>query len=502
MTTFRLTPIALITAFLAGCHPPSRTSTEPTHAEFVTVVVDGDIGEWPGDSSAYADEHYLYLRFSVQGEQDTIQASSRGITLLVDADGSTSTGYVSPFAPMNELGVDLQLEFSPLSPRGGRARGVRLSAVDGAGNTRPLSKEDFDIVFAPTYASSWYEVRINRTPENAGGLPETGLLGPGRITTLATYTDDTGAIVAFSDPMTVTTDIVCPGGRRTAAFAPPEKPTNAVRVLSWNVLRSAPMDNPGAFARILTALAPDVILLQEWEKGDAAAVQDWFDRNIPIGHSWSVRKAPGDLTNGGGVAVVSRFPMTAVLGESLFSQYKDDRGADRRSAIRSVAGSIETPHGQMLALSTHLKSGGGKDGIEDRRRIAEARAINTTFAAVAAATGAPFRVIGGDMNLVGSRPPIDVLRAGLDTDNSDLTPAPALVHGDHAYYTWRDAGTAFAPGRLDWIVYSDASAKAVNAFVFDESRLTDEVRASMGLQRGDGAASDHMPTVVDLVRIR
>jgi hypothetical protein len=102
------------------------------------------------------------------------------------------------------------------------------------------------------------------------------------------------------------------------------------------------------------------------------------------------------------------------------------------------------------------------------------------------------------MNLVGSRPPIDLLRAGLDRDGSDLTPAPAAVHGDAAFYTWRDAKAAFGPGRLDWLLYSDASAHAVNAFVFDVSRLTDDVLVSMGLRREDAEASDHLPGVVDL----
>lgn len=490
---------AACTFVIAGCQSAKKQAAGPmSTSEFVTVTIDGDTSEWPANTAAYADEHYLYMRFTAQGEQETIQASQKTVTLLIDTDASTATGYVSPLAPMRDLGVDMEVQFSPPGPTGTAMRGMRVSSVDAMGNRSTLSKEDFDIVIAPTYAATWYEARICRTPDQKQGLPSAGLLDAGEVRCMATIADEKGTIVAFSDPVWLKTDGVCPGGRRVAAFTPPAKPANAVRVVSWNVERSKPVQSPEGFARVLRALSPDVVLVQEWETGDGAAMQAWFDANVPSDRSWNVRKAAGDMSNGGGVAVISRYPMTPVLGESLFATYKEDDGKEARRPIRSVAASIDTPQGVMLAVSTHLKSGGSKDSVEDRRRMAEARAINTTFAAVAGATGAPLRVIGGDLNLVGSRPPLDVLRAGLDTDGSDLTPAATLVFGDQAFYSWRDTGSPFAPSRLDWILFSDASAHAENAFVFDVSRLSDEVIASMGLQRGDVGASDHLPSVVDL----
>jgi exonuclease III len=107
-------------------------------------------------------------------------------------------------------------------------------------------------------------------------------------------------------------------------------------------------------------------------------------------------------------------------------------------------------------------------------------------------------VIGGDWNLVGSREPLDIARGGADLDNSELDVARALVLGDAAMYTWRDAATGFPPGRLDVIVYSDSSAEVVNAFVLDTGRLADRALARMGLDRTDSRASDHLPVVVDL----
>jgi len=149
--------------------------------------------------------------------------------------------------------------------------------------------------------------------------------------------------------------------------------------------------------------------------------------------------------------------------------------------------------------SMHLKSRGAKDSIEDRRRMAEARAINAAFTRDATAAAAQRRIMSGDLNLVGSRPPLDILRAGVDADGSDLTPAAAMVHGDLAYYTWKDDKTAFSPGRLDWIVYSDSNLKEHASFVLDASRLDQSVLTALGIERGDTATADHLPVVIDLV---
>jgi hypothetical protein len=102
------------------------------------------------------------------------------------------------------------------------------------------------------------------------------------------------------------------------------------------------------------------------------------------------------------------------------------------------------------------------------------------------------------MNLVGSRPPLDLLRHGLDVDGSDMTVASPLVLGDSTMQTWRDPSSGYGPGRLDYVVYSDSNAQIVSSFVLDTSRLSDEALAKLGLDRGDCEGSDHLPVVVDV----
>ena len=111
------------------------------------------------------------------------------------------------------------------------------------------------------------------------------------------------------------------------------------------------------------------------------------------------------------------------------------------------------------------------------------------------------RVICGDMNLVGSRPPLDILRANLDADGSDLSIAEPFVLGDRSQYTWSDYKTTFTPGRLDYVLYSDSTAQVYQSFVLDTSRLNEETLARAGLNRTDTDASDHKPVVVDLIPI-
>lgn len=489
--------VTLSLALLAGgcasrpAHVTAHAAAPVASPEPLAIVIDGDTSEWPASLAAVADEHYLYLRFSVADEQFTLQSASRSVSVWVDCDANGSTGSTIKGRD-GAIGADLQVLFSP----GGRP-GVKLLALDSTGGSRELNAADYDLVFAPTYASSWYELRICRTPEDKSSLPATGLLAPGRLRGFASVLDANGLVAAASDTFTVETDGTCVGGRRLTAEEPPSPPDGGMRVLSWNIEQSKPVDSPAPFARVIKALKPDVVLMQEWEKGDAAQVDAWFEQHV--GGTWHVRKAAGTMATGGGVLVASRFELVPADTQPLECTFRNDANEQETKPVRFVDATLNTPMGPVQVGSMHLKSRGTKDSIEDRRRMAEARAVNAAFARHATAAAAPRRLMSGDLNLVGSRPPLDILRAGVDADGSDLTPATAMVHGDMAYYTWKDDKTAFSPGRLDWIVYSDSNLKQQAAFVLDASRLDPSVLAKMGIEVGDTATADHLPVVLDVV---
>ncbi len=451
------------------------------------ITVDGDIAEWPADSAVAADEHYIYFRFSVENEQFTLQGAPQTLAIMIDADADATTGKRVDLGRAAALGVDLEVLFSPSKAMGGTGRGVAIWAVDETGGRTPLSSTDYDFLFSPTYASTWYEARITRTPDFAGPLPIAGMLSDGEVRGTIATLDDMGGVDAWADPFTIDLGPVCESGRRQFRADIPARPAGAVRVMSYNVLRSAPASNPQPFKRIFDAVQPDVILLQEWDEGGAAAVQSWFTANVPAERGWNIRHLQG-----AGVAVVSRYPI-----DPLFEQPVTTSEGNR--PVRVAGAKIATPAGVMTAASVHLKCCGTKGSSEDLRRMDEARAINAAFGKASDQANAQLRIIGGDLNLVGSRPPLDLLRAGIDIDGSDMAVVNPGVLGDRSFYTWWEDGNEFSPGRLDYLVVSDSGAQVVNAFVLDTTRMSEESLARCGLDKSDCAASDHRPMVVDLI---
>ncbi|MEZ6235028.1 MAG: endonuclease/exonuclease/phosphatase family protein [Phycisphaerales bacterium] len=457
------------------------------------ITIDGDVGDWPADVVVTGDADWVYLRFRVAGQASTLQAAPETLSILLDADDNRATGAPIPELPAaSSMGIDLEIQFSPMTDAGVPASGVSAIAIDATGATERLSHADLDFHFSPTFAASatgWYEARIARRPTGSGLLAPTVLQGRGIRGVMGLY-DAAGNIAGASEPFRAT--LPPAGSGAVVSSAPiPATPRGAIRVVSHNVLRASPASNPGAFARMYRALNPDIILVQEWDT-DAAAVRAWFDEAMPEHAPWHVAMTPGLF----GVGIVSRHPISASTADGTLAARTLAIGS---SSVRFVAAVVSTPQGDVLAASTHLKCCGSAGSPEDERRLDEARAINAAFGAMATRSLA-FRVIGGDMNLVGSRGPLDVLRNGLDADATDMDVAPALVLGDAAYYTWSDDGSPFSPGRLDYVIFSDSQARAARAFVVDTERLTDGALGAVGLRRDDSRASDHMPVVVDLLR--
>jgi len=478
MTT-RRTIVACLAGLLAGCASQPRTAPTTAAAPPAgsAIVIDGDVREWPEDVALIADGDWLSFRVSTGRNDRAIQASDESLVLDFDTDADPSTGKQIEDA---SIGADLEVCFSPIGDDGKIGSGVAVySYADGVRTDGTAS--DIDFCFAPTPASEWYEGRLSRRPHAGLGLAP--LTGRGVRAVFTVY--------APPDELIGRTDVL------EAVYPPlgdddglcsaelPAKPEGAVRVVSWNVLRSSPMDQTGPFANILTALDPDIVLFQEWDE-PADTIESWLLALVPSETGWHVRK--GDAW---GVAVASKYPLTPLGPDSIVLG-----GAEH--PVRLVAAEVDTPLGLVAAGSIHLKCCGGAGSVEDQTRLAEAALINDTLEDALSDSGANVRVFAGDFNLVGTFPPLDVMRDQLDLGGASLRVARTLVLGDNAIYTWREDGNAFAPGRLDYLVYGDAGADLLNAFVLDTRRLDDTSLARMGLYRADSEASDHMPLVVDL----
>lgn len=472
---------------LVGCAGPGGARDPVIPVLTQPVVVDGDVSEWPPEVVATTDGWWLYLRWKVSGPSKTLQASDESLSLWLDLDTNPSTG-VRPEGPRgaNQLGVDLEIDFSPLGEEG-PGRGVRVTANRASGPS-VVGHHEVGFHFAPTYASEWYEGRLLRSGLAGAGVPSPR--GGDLVTGMLVLRDSSGRVVGRSEPFE--TEAVAAASRPPLAdLRLPPKPADGVRVVNWNVLRARPMEDVGPFARVLSVLSPDVVLVQEWTS-PPREIEAWFNASVPLpeGERWSVR-----TNEAWGVAVVSRFPLEPFGHEELYLE-----GAE--NPVRYVAALIDTPAGYLAAASVHLKCCGSSGSAEDQTRIREAGAINRSMSEALAIEPVAMRLIAGDMNLVGSRPPIDVIRNGLDVDGTDLAIAEAPVLGDAAYYTWREDGNAFTPGRLDFAVYADAAVRQARSFVLDTRVLSDAALDAAGLDRRDTDASDHLPMVIDLMPLR
>lgn len=446
------------------------------------IVIDGSIEEWPSAVAATADEHYIYLRVSIQQTLSSIQSAQESLVAWIDLDGDPTTGLAPGSArDLRTLGVDLAIEFSPREAKG-LGRGVRVTSYGSSGQARTINHSEIGLHFAPSYASNWTELRIERRPEL---LPL--LANDGDARGVFALFDSAGELLGWSDTFTVDLPVgQAPPAREVAI---PAKPDDSVRVVSWNALRDMPAKDPAPFARVLRTLSPDIVLMQEWdEPGEVIAA--WFNRELPQPgnpQAWTVRDSQA-----WGVTVISRHPMQPLGPDAL-------QPAGVNSPIRFVGAVVVTPVGDVATASVHLKCCGSAGSREDQTRMAEAFAINDIYreTTLTSAPGA-MRIIAGDINLVGTREPLDALRSGLDENGQDMVVADAPVLGDNILATWESPGSNFSSGRLDYAIVGEHTADILNSFVLDTTRLSDASLIAAGLQRGDTAASDHNPIVVDI----
>lgn len=476
-----------------------------------------DIGAvWVADDAAA-----LHIALEL-GREVNLQNLDGMLHLLVDADGKAATGETQFGLP----GTDVIITFSaahPKSPdRPGRGVGVRRV---GTGAGAASSPYDLGIAFAPTAAARRAEIVIPRGSFNGGPDLLAGercafkFVFVGADGTLRDETDVIthrfGSAAGASVPADLAQDLLARRGE-------------TLRVVSWNVERGALIKSPEAFARVLRALEPDVILLQELTNNESAAqITAWLEEHLasparvegttsvptPSPTGWQVvfGSGGGDLRTA--VASKRRMEPAAGLETVAWNDSKEGTGgrAGGRRDVRFSGGVVEFGGRHVLFGSTHLKCCGSIDSEEDLVRIEEVQALRTAFRGyegfnAVGASAAPRDkatlvdafVLGGDFNLVGSFDPLDLLIEGLDRDGTNLAIADALQLDRRSNSTWEDPGQPFTPGRLDYMVFTDSTLDAVGAFVLDTRDLLPQHLSAHGLRAADtGEASDHLPLVVD-----
>jgi len=314
-------------------------------------------------------------------------------------------------------------------------------------------------------------------------------------------------------------------GRRTDTFIDREDPLD-LRLMSYNISWNSifPDVNPGRaakFARLVAALNPDILALQEIgvtpPKGNQPAgpkrtaddVVQLLNRIAPhgSGRTWYAFQ-------GKDCVIASKYPL------KMTSERMTPPG-ERELALALVDLPDEDFGLDLYILNNHYKCCDPEKN--DALRQQQSDAIVAWLRDARTPGGnidLPERtaiVVVGDFNIVGSLQPLQTLLEGNISDEekygADSPPdwdgsALADAHPLHNVagpddWTWRDDTGKFQPGRLDYVIYTDSVFDAVKKFALNTATLSEEELKAAGLEKYDTAQDDvgknydHLPLVVD-----
>ncbi len=506
--------ICTMLAVLMACSPPDSAPVGDPGQPFVSppssrqglppgnIVIDGFFEDWEsvkeahidtGDDGGQAvgvdfgtiklthDERYLYIMMEVGVE--VLLNNGQYLKLFLDTDNDPQTG-----AQVEGIGAELEWTFGQ--------REVVLYTAEG--RQTPKRPGETGVHAMPTVSSERFEVAIPRdlTFNERPLLPE----GSQVSIVLRDNTWNAQRQVDGDRAPNVDQALVYALGEGGQAPLPGldlgRKDPQAIRIVSWNVLRDGiyQQDRQERFGRVLQAINPDIINFQELynPEGVLALVQRWLPE-----HQWDI-ESHGDRTT------LSRLPIVRGWPESY-------EPIHRRFTVVPIQVSDDQ---RMIIFNAHMSFGDNDTGRQDEADSFAAYMLELIIPGgrVDAPRKTPM-VLLGDLNLVGQRQQLDTLLYGdivnerrygpprpLDWDGTPLRDlAPRQTHRPLSH-TWRSSTSSYWPGRLDYIIYTDSVMTASHSFILDTETLADDDLQRHNLRSGDTRiASDHLPLVVDFV---
>lgn len=520
-------PLSLAAVLLASLALPNAVAAQPAvdtrSAVGREVVLDGLVHEWSTTPWAYTgpashaghgaaaspfarvegvkvrhDDGAVYLMFLLDGKV-ALQGMPGTLALVLDADADSTTGW-----PLHGMrGAEVAVEFSaPLGQDGARG-GIGWWMADSAGGPpRLVTANRAGVMAAPTHASRTFEIRIPR---------DRAVRGDRLAARLISY-DASGAVV--HDTRAFTVDVRPPEPRPTSRGAGPTDPLARppgvdFRVVSWNVGRETFFAKADLLGVLLRPLAPDLLMLDEVAGGySVEEVEALLNRILPGDRPWRAVYGTSGGSQRGVIAIRGTVPVVAPALAGVLPYPDSVHGLapaedawlrDRVGSYVPVTGAIVEIGGRrLLAVTVDLESGGTPGSRRDRLRRIEALAIRDALAAAVRAGGIDGVLVVGDLNLVASREPLDILAAGPDVDGSALQVLLPLRLDGASATTWEDPDQPFTPGRLDFVLVGDGALVAAGGFVFRAGDLSPAWQAQHGVDAEASSATDHLPVVTDL----
>jgi endonuclease/exonuclease/phosphatase family metal-dependent hydrolase len=292
-----------------------------------------------------------------------------------------------------------------------------------------------------------------------------------------------------------------------------KRSSDTIRIMTWNIGRDSifagtPFARPEQFARVIRALQPDIVCMQDVFSGGERAAS-LFDTILPglDGREWQHH---GVIDN----VILTRFDLTRQGTGALEQQQQ------RRTPAHAMALARDASGRGAYVICGHFQSGAGV-----AQREQQADLVGEHLYALQSPDALPLRtpiIILGDLNSNASFPPAFVanLRSGRirgnpppsgkspDWDGSELEDALPRHNGrGEDVWTWKNEKSEFLPSSMDRILYTGTVAVAENSFVLNTTTMTTEELRASGLERDDvmfrasERFHDHLPVVVDF-RIR
>ena len=466
-------------------------------SQALPIGIDEDFSDWTDEAQIHTDANgdgsgtdflsfsvsndadYLYIRLKIADE--TLLNDDNNIFLQIDTDDNPETGY-----QVAGIGAELGWVFSGRYGYFNPPAAVKIT----------VEHSDISFMALPTVSSTEFEMAISRHAMINGYE-----LFPGHTIKLVFYDDRTDG--DFMPDLGETFTYIFDDESElpeTDLLAFERKNAEDIRVMTFNVLFDGLIDpeRQDGFKRTIKVVKPDIVTFNEAWDTQAYQAQNLMNDWVPLSEgSWQCIEADnGNIT-------CSAFPIA--------DTYRILPGHRLTAALIDLPASYGT---DLLSVNAHLKCCGGTSNNAERQLEADAFAA---FILDAKTSGGSFTVpentpivLSGDLNLVGDRQQLTTMLTGdiqntgtygqgaaLDWDGTAFTDlVSSHSDGRHAY-TWYDESSSFWPGRLDYIIYSDAVMQHTHAFTVDTRLMSPERLSQYGLQFEDSKVSDHLAKVAD-----
>ncbi|HHE64921.1 MAG TPA: endonuclease/exonuclease/phosphatase family protein, partial [Bacteroidetes bacterium] len=455
------------------------------------IVLDEDYSDWKsipplysdntGDSngidfiSVKATNYNGFLFFYLELGSEINLQDQNSITLYLDTDNDPATG-------LQIKGIGAEIEYT-FGTRSGKFRDGLLT-VD-------ISHADIGLVSIPTVTSSVFEIMIDTSVVIAGKK-----LFTSSQMKIALVNNITGGDEIPDGDVEPIFNFISTESQIEINYSIEKLNSKYVRILSYNSERDNLFDASlkDSYSRIFKALNPTIIGFQEIYDHTAEQTAALIEEFLPSLESeqWYYAKQGSDII------VVSRFPIDQsfyVQGNGAFlvnlrEKYgKDLLFVNAHTPCCANNDSRQREIDAFMAFIRDAKEEGGLLTLEDQTPI----------------------VIVGDMNLVGYKQQQTTLITGdivntniygnkfiPDWDSTYLMDTKPPTTNSPATFTWYNEGSSFAPGRLDYIVFTNSVIDLQNSFVLFTNELPQDSLDKYNLIFDDVTrASDHLPTVAD-----